>query len=147
MVDRKDPYRNSRFLLEIDGIVQAGFSEVTIPDISTDPIEYREGNEDTTLRKIPGLTKYGNLILKWGITDSMELFEWRKQVIQGKTGEARKNIAVILQDEGGNPAARWEFKEAWPSNYDAPDLSAKGNEIAIETVEIVHEGMDRVQVQ
>ena len=134
-------------MLEIDGIVQAGFSDVTIPDISTDPIEYREGNEDTTVRKIPGLTKYGNLILKWGITDSMELFEWRKQVIQGKTGEARKNIAVILQDEGGNPAARWEFKEAWPSKYDAPDLSAKGNDIAIESVEIVHEGMDRVQVQ
>ena len=134
-------------MLEIDGIVQAGFSDVTIPDISTDPIEYREGNEDTTIRKIPGLTKYGNLILKWGITNSMELFEWRKQVVQGKTGEARKNIAVILQDEGGNPAARWEFKEAWPSKYDAPDLSAKGNDIAIESVEIVHEGMDRVQVQ
>lgn len=144
MVDRKDPYRNSRFLLEIDGIVQAGFSDVTIPDISTDPIEYREGNEDTTVRKLPGLTKYGNLTLKWGITDSMELFEWRKMVIQGKTGEARKNIAVILQDEIGNEAARWNFKEAWPIKYDAPDLSAKGNDVAIETIEIAHEGMDRV---
>ncbi|MGP8330828.1 MAG: phage tail protein, partial [Methanosarcinaceae archaeon] len=60
MVDRNDPYRNSRFLLEIDGIVQAGFSEVTIPDISTDIVEYREGNEDTTVRKLPGLTRYGN---------------------------------------------------------------------------------------
>jgi len=144
MVDRKDPYRNSRFLLEIDGIVQAGFSDVTIPDISTDPIEYREGNEDTTVRKLPGLTKYGNLTLKWGITDSMELFEWRKMVIQGKTGEARKNIAVILQDEIGNEAARWNFREAWPIKYDAPDLSAKGNDVAIETIEIAHEGMDRV---
>ncbi len=144
MVDRKDPYRNSRFLLEIDGIVQAGFSDVTIPDISTDPIEYREGNEDTTVRKLPGLTKYGNLTLKWGITDSMELFEWRKLVIQGKTGEARKNIAVILQDEIGNEAARWNFREAWPIKYDAPDLSAKGNDVAIETIEIAHEGMDRV---
>lgn len=144
MVDRKDPYRNSRFLLEIDGIVQAGFSDVTIPDISTDPIEYREGNEDTTVRKLPGLTKYGNLTLKWGITDSMELFEWRKLVIQGKIGEARKNIAVILQDEIGNEAARWNFREAWPIKYDAPDLSAKGNDVAIETIEIAHEGMDRV---
>lgn len=144
MVDRKDPYRNSKFLLEIDGIVQAGFSDVTIPDISTDPIEYREGNEDTTVRKLPGLTKYGNLTLKWGITDSMELFEWRKLVIQGKTDEARKNIAVILQDEIGNEAARWNFREAWPIKYDAPDLSAKGNDVAIETIEIAHEGMDRV---
>ena len=131
-------------MLEIDGIVQAGFSDVTIPDISTDPIEYREGNEDTTVRKLPGLTKYGNLTLKWGITDSMELFEWRKMVIQGKTGEARKNIAVILQDEIGNEAARWNFREAWPIKYDAPDLSAKGNDVAIETIEIAHEGMDRV---
>lgn len=145
MVDRKDPYRNSRFLLEIDGIVQAGFSDVTIPDISTDPIEYREGNEDTTVRKLPGLTKYGNLTLKWGITDSMELFEWRKQVIQGKTSDARKNIAVILQDEGGNPAVRWEFREAWPIKYDTPDLSGKGNDVAIESIEIAHEGMDRVK--
>ena len=131
-------------MLEIDGIVQAGFSDVTIPDISTDPIEYREGNEDTTVRKLPGLTKYGNLTLKWGITDSMELFEWRKMVIQGKTGEARKNIAVILQDEIGNEAARWNFREAWPIKYDAPDLSAKGNDVAIESIEIAHEGMDRV---
>jgi len=145
MAERKDPYRNSRFLLEIDGITQAGFSDVTIPDISTDPIEYREGNEDTTVRKLPGLTKYGNLTLKWGITDSLELFEWRKLVTQGKMGDARKNIAVILMDEEGNAAARWEFKEAWPTKYDAPDLSAKGNDIAIETLEIVHEGMDRVQ--
>jgi phage tail-like protein len=146
MADRNDPYTNSRFLLEIDGIVQAGFSEVAIPDISTDPIEYREGNEETTVRKLPGLTKYGNLTLKWGITDSsMELFEWRKLVVQGNTADARKNIAVILQDEEGNPAARWEFREAWPSKYDAPDLSAKGGDVAIETMEIVHEGMDRVQ--
>lgn len=145
MAERNDPYLNSRFLLEIDGIVQAGFSDVTIPDISTDPIEYREGNEDTTVRKLAGLTKYGNLTLKWGITDSIELFEWRKQVIQGNIADARKNIAVILQDEEGNPAARWEFREAWPSKYDAPDLSAKGNDVAIETMEIVHEGMDRVE--
>lgn len=145
MVERNDPYRNSRFLLEIDGIVQAGFSDITIPDISTDPVEYREGDEDTTVRKLPGLTKYGNLTLKWGITDSIELFEWRKQVIEGSMGEARRNIAVILQDEEGSPAARWEFREAWPSKYDAPDLSGKGNDVAIETMEIVHEGMDRVQ--
>jgi len=145
MAERKDPFRNSRFLLEIDGIVQAGFSEVTIPDSTSDPVEYREGNEDMTVRKLLGLNKYGNLTLKWGITDSMELFDWRKQVVQGKMKDARRNIAVILLDEEGNAAARWEFREAWPSKYDAPDLSAKGNDVAIETMEIVHEGMDRVQ--
>ena len=145
MADRIDPFRNMRYLLEIDGIVQAGFSDVTIPDASGDPVEYREGNEDITVRKLPGLNKYGNVTLKWGITTgSIELFNWRKQVMQGKMKDARRNLAIILQDEEGNPAARWEFREAWPCKYDAPDLSAKGNDVAIEELEIVHEGMDRV---
>ena len=144
MSERNDPYRNCRFLLEIDGITQAGFSEVTIPDTSQDAIEYREGNEIPTSRKIPGLVKYGNLSLKWGITDSMELYEWRKLVEQGKRREYRRNIAIVLMDEEGNPASRWEFSQAWPSKYDAPDLNAKGNDIAIENMEIVHEGMERI---
>ncbi len=142
--DRNDPYRNFRFFLEIDGIVQAGFSEATIPDSSQDPIEYREGNEVPTVRKIPGIIKYGNLSLKWGITDSMELYEWRKLVELGKMGDARRNIAVVLMDEEGNPKSRWEFVQAWPTKYDAPDLNATGSEIAVENLEIAHEGMTRV---
>jgi len=144
MAQRIDPYRNSRFLVEIDGIVQAGFSEATIPDTSQDPIEYREGNESPTVRKIPGLIKYGNLSLKWGITDNLELYNWRKLVEQGKMSDARRNIAIIVLDEEGNPKSRWEFVEAWPTKYDAPDLNATGNEIAIENIEIAHEGMTRV---
>ncbi len=141
--ERKDPYKNFRFLVEIDGIVQAGFSEASIPDTTQEPIEYREGNESPTVRKLPGLIKYGNLTLKWGITDSLDLYNWRKLVEQGKTKAARKNIAVILMDEEGNAAARWEFAEAWPSKYDAPDLDGKGNDVAVETLEIVHERMSR----
>jgi phage tail-like protein len=144
--ERKDPYRNFRFLIEIDGIVQAGFSEATIPDTSSDVVEYRVGNEPTTVRKLPGLRKYGNITLKWGITDSLELYEkWRKPVEDGKMKDARKNVAIILMDEEGNPAARWEFENAWPSKYDAPDLNAKGTDVAVETLEIVHEGMKRVK--
>jgi phage tail-like protein len=146
MADRKDPYRNFRFLLEIDGITQAGFSEVAIPDTSSDVVEYREGSEATTVRKLSGLTKYGNITLKWGVTDSVELYEkWRKLVEDGKMKDARKNVAIILMDEEGNAAARWEFVNAWPSKYDAPDLNAKGTDVAIETLEIVHEGMKRTQ--
>jgi phage tail-like protein len=141
--ERKDPYKNFRFLVEIDGIVQAGFSEASIPDTTQEPIEYREGSESPTVRKLPGLIKYGNLTLKWGITDSLALYDWRKMVEQGKTKDARRNLAVILMDEEGNAAARWEFYEAWPSKYDAPDLDGKGNDVAVETLEIVHEGMSR----
>ena len=139
--ERKDPHRNFRFRLEIDGIQQAGFSEATVPDTTSDVVEYREGTEVTTPRKLPGLTKYGNLSLKWGTTDSMDLYNWRKQIIDGNI--QRKNIAVILIDEGGNDKARWEFVNAWPSKYDPPDMNATGNAVAIETMEIVHEGMVR----
>ena len=146
MPDRHGPYRNARFLLEIDGIVQAGFSQATIPEASTEPIEYREGNEGPTMRKLAGANSYGNLTLQWGTTpDSIELFEWRRLVEQGQVDEARRSIAVILLDEQGEPGARWEFRDAWPQQYDAPDLDASGNEVAIESMEIVHEGMERTQ--
>lgn len=144
MADRIDPYRGMRFLLEIDKISQAGFREATIPDTTQDPIEYREGNELPTVRKIPGLIKYGNLSLKWGITDSMDLYNWRKLVEDGKMKDARRNVAVVILDEEGKNKARWEFTQAWPTKYDAPDLNATGNDIAIETLEIAHEGMKRV---
>jgi phage tail-like protein len=141
---RKDPYRNFRFLVEIEGIAQAGFSEATVPDSTQDPIEYREGNELPTVRKLPGLIKYGNVTLKWGMTDSLDLYNWRKLVEDGKTKDARRNVAIVLLDEEGSAAGRWELNDAWPSKYDAPDLNAKGTDIGIETLEIVHEGMKRV---
>ena len=142
---RNDPYQNFRFRVEIDGILHSGFSEVTIPDSTTSLIEYREGNESTVVRKLPGLTKYGNLVLKRGITDSMELYNWRKLVEQGKIQDARKNMTIILLNEEGNDAARWEFEGAWPIKYDAPDLTSKGNDVAIEILEIVFETMIRVK--
>lgn len=144
MPDRHGPYRNARFLLEIDGIVRAGFSQATIPETSNEPIEYREGDEPPTVRKLGGLTSYGNLTLQWGTTpDSTELFEWRKLVEQGNVDEARRNVAVLLLDEESEPGARWEFRAAWPQQYDAPDLDASGNEVAIESMEVAHEGMER----
>jgi phage tail-like protein len=66
-------------------------------------------------------------------------------VEQGKMKDARRKVTVILQDEEGNNAARWEFVDAWPSKYDAPDVTAKGNDVAVETLEIVHEGMSRTK--
>ena len=142
---RNDPYKSFRYRLEIDGIDEAGFSEVKIPDIQIPPIEYREGNEVPTTRKLPGLVKYGNVNLKWGITDSIVLYDWIKLVMDGKISEARKNVAIILMDEEGNDANRWEFTDAWPTKYDAPSLKATGAEVAIENLEIAHEGMKRVK--
>ncbi|PVX26158.1 MAG: phage tail protein [Candidatus Bathyarchaeum sp.] len=144
MSEKKDPYRNFRFLIEINGIVQAGFSEATIVDSTRNVIEYREGNEPTHARKLPGLTKHGILTLKRGIMNSLELDTWRK-LEQEKMKDTRRNITLLLIDEKSNPVARWEFRDAWPSKYDAPDLTATGNDLAIETLDVAFETMERVQ--
>lgn len=144
MADRNDPYRNFRFRVELDGITTAAFSEATIPDSTTDPVDYREGTDPTYQRKLSGLTKYGNVTLKKGITDSLELYDWRKRIEASGAVQNRMNISLILVDEEGNDKSRWDIVEAWPTKYDPSDFSAKGNEVLIETLEIVHEGISRV---
>ena len=138
---RVDPYRNFSFLVEIDGITQAGFSDASGFGASTDPIEYREGGETKTVRKLPGLTKYTNITLKWGLTDSRELYDWYKDVVNGKI--ERKSGSIILLDLEGNEKVRWNFFDAWPTKWDGPDFTAKGNDVAIETLELAHERVER----
>jgi len=144
MAERTDPYRNFRFRVELDGIETAAFSEATVPDSTTDPVDYREGTDPTHQRKLSGLTKFGNVTLKKGITDNLELYTWRKSVEETGAIGARQNISLILVDEEGNDKCRWNIVDAWPTKYDPSDFSAKGNEVLIETLEIVHEGITRV---
>jgi phage tail-like protein len=143
MASRRDPYTSANFKLEIKGITQASFSECSGYDVSTDPIEYRNGDDPGTMRKQPGLTKYGNITLKWGLSDSKELWEWRKKIIDGDIEKGRTNGSIVIMDEMGNEVVRWNFINGWPSKYDAADLNAKGTDIAIETLEITHEGLKR----
>lgn len=142
---RKDPLRNFKFRLEIDGIQQAAFSEVAIGETTTDAVDYREGNEPSHVRKLSGLNKFGNITLKWGVTDSLELFKWHKQIVDGQIASNRKRVAIIVQDEAGSDKARFVVSEAWPTKYDPSDLNGKGNEVFIETLELVNEGIERVQ--
>lgn len=138
---RVDPYRNFNFLVEIDGISQARFAECTGFGASNEPIEYREGGENRTVRKLPGMTKYPNIVLKWGLTDSDELYKWWKNIVNGKAD--RRNGSIILLDMEGNEKVRWNFINAWPTKWDGPDFNAKGNEVAIETLELANEGTER----
>ena len=139
--DRKDPYRGYNFLVEIDGITRAGFRECSGLDSTQDPIEYREGNEGLTARKLPGLNKYSNISLKWGITDDAELWDWRQQVMNGNIDGARKNGSIILMDDTGEEKVRWNFREGWPTKWTGPSLNATGSDIGIESLDIVHEGL------
>lgn len=141
---RKDPFQNHRFRVEINGIAQANFSEIIFPESASEVIEHREGTQ-INAQKQSGFTTYTPLVLKWGLTASMDLYNWRKFIEQGKINTMRKNISVILIDEEGQDSARWDFTNAWPSKYKGPDLNAKTNEIAIEALEIVFETMQRVK--
>ena len=142
MSARKDPYRGFNFRVEIDGIHRAGFREASGLDSSQDPIEYREGDDKVlTVRKLPGLNKYGNISLKWGISDDADLEKWRQSLATGKV--ERKNLSIVLLDEIGSEKARWNVREAWPTKWTAPSLNATSNDIAIETIEIAHEGVVR----
>lgn len=136
------PHGKFRYKVEIDGLDAGGFSEVSGFDASIDVIEYREGDMVQTPMKIPGLKKYGNITLKQGLADSMVLYEW---LIAGVNGAVdRKTITITLLDEEEAPAASWQVINAWPTKYTAPDFNATSSEIAIETLEIAHEGMTRV---
>ncbi len=143
--ERTDPYRNFRFRVEIEGIQVAGFAEATIPDSTTDPVDYREGTDLPVQRKLSGLTKYGNITLKKGLTDSMDLYEWRKSIEDSGAIKARKSMSLILIDEEGNDKVRWDIESAWPTKYSSSGFSAKANEVVIETLEIVHEGVKRTK--
>ncbi len=138
--DRRDPFRSFNFKVEIDGIARAGFRECSGLDASQDPIEYREGTEGLTARKLPGLNKFSNISLKWGTTDDAELWDWRKKAMNGKV--ERKNGSIVLLDDAGEEKLRWNFREGWPNKWEGPAINAKNNEVAIETLEIAHEGLE-----
>ena len=136
-----DPFGNYNFHVELDGVSRVAFQECSGFDSTIDVIEHREGGENTTLRKLPGMTKYSNIVLKWGITDDMDLYEWHQKIVQGEI--ERKNGSIVLLDRKGEEEARWDFVRAWPTKYDGPDLNAEGNDVSIETLELAHEGVVR----
>jgi phage tail-like protein len=105
--------------------------------METDAIEYRNGNEDITVRKLPGLKKFGNITFKRGFTKDKGLWDWRKKVLDGKT--ERHSGSITLLNEARKASVRWNFREGWPRKLDGPAFNAKTNEVAIETLEIVCE--------
>lgn len=139
--NRNDPYRGFNFIVEIDGIARAGFQECSGLDSAQDPVEYREGNEGLTVRKLTTLVKYSNITLKWGITDDSELWDWRKNIMSGN--DDRKNGSIVLMDTTGTEKVRWNFREGWPTKWTGPTFNATGSEVAVETLEIAHEGLEK----
>ena len=121
------PYRVFRYQVEIDGISRAGFSEVSGMSSSTDAVEYREGDDlRNTPRKLAGLTKFGNVTLRWGVSDDADFLDWVYSVAPTNTapptGMVRHNVTITLIDDAGNPGPSWNLINAWPVGYTVPEV-------------------------
>lgn len=141
---RIDPYGNFNFQVEIEGIIRAAFQEASGFDSSIDITEHREGGENTTMRKLPAMTKYSNITLKWGVTADRDLYDWHRQWVTGAPEATRRNGSIVLWDRAGQETVRWNFFNAWPAKWTGPSFNAEGNDVAIEMLELAHEGLERV---
>ena|SRR5688572_3505430 len=140
--DRLDPFVNFNFRVEIGGVQVAAFHECSGLDSSVDVIEHREGGGP--ILKLPGNTKFSNIVLKRGLTSNQDFYDLHRDCIEGRI--KRTSGSVILMDRAGVEVARWNFKDAWPAKWVGPSLTAEGNDVAIETLELAHEDLERVKV-
>lgn len=144
---RDDPYAGHNFEITIDGIndgksTKGAFAEVSGLEVTIDPIEYRNGIDDITVRKRQGLKKYTNITLKRGLLGDLSFWNWIMQAMNGLA--TRQSGHVALLDEDKKEVMRWNFKNAWPCKWTGPGLNAKNNEISMETLELCHEGLSIV---
>ena len=138
MSTRQDPYLGFRFRVEMDGLLVAGFSEVSGIEIRMEPESYDEGGRNGRQRQLPTRYTHPNLVLERGLTDSRELWEWTKNAIDGRI--ERKNGRILLLDTAGETSWDWVFTDAYPVRWTGPTLQADQGAVAVETLELVHEG-------
>jgi phage tail-like protein len=138
---RIDPFMSYRFAVIIDHIVEAGFTEVSGLDITTQVEEYREGGVNSFVCKLPKETTFANLSLKKGLADLSSLWKWHHEVVSGIIKRKTVHI-VLLRDRLPVPAQMWSFKEAFPVRWTGPELKADGNSVAFQTLELAHHGYE-----
>ena len=143
---REDPYGSFNFEVLVNGVsddgtaVRGSFAEASGLEVEVSPIEYRNGSEDITVRKVPGLKKFTNITLKRGIIGDLAFWNW---IVEAMNGLVRRTEgSVVLLNENRQEVMRWNFRRGWPCKWTGPGLNAKNNEIAMETLEICHEGLE-----
>lgn len=138
----QDPYFSTCFAVKFDKQIVAGFSEVTGLQVEIEVEEYREGGLNGYIHRFAGKARYpARLVLKHGFFNSREMWKWQNDIIEGNI--QRKNISIVLHDAQGNKLAQWDFEKAYPVKWSGPDFRAHAAEIAMETLELVHDGFTR----
>lgn len=142
-----DPLVGFNFMVEISGVISGYFQEASGLGSESEIIEHKimaKGAKEPLIRKIPGRLKWSDIVLKRGITANMDFYDWRKSVEQGKVEEARKDGSVVMFTQDHVEVARWNFTKGWPSKISGPSVKADGNDVGVEELTIVHEGIKRV---
>lgn len=144
---RSDPLVSFAFRLDLDGTPAAFFTEVSGLGSETEVMEQivNDGSGHQVILKVPGREKWEDISLKRGITRDMELWDWREIVMQGDVKAARRNGTITMMDSQGTPVAQWDFTNAWPSKVTGPSLKIDSNDLGIEEITIVHEGIRRIR--
>jgi phage tail-like protein len=138
--ERTDPFRSFNFRVEIDRVTVGSFSECSGLTADGDAVDYREGTDmRNNVRKLVGLRKFSNITLKRGYTTNGELWAWYTNILNGLSD--RRNGSIIMMDETHKDVMRWNFENAWINKIEAPAFKATGNEVAMESVDLVHEGI------
>jgi len=135
-------YPLSKFHFRVEwGGARIGFTEVSGLEVSTDPIEYRDGASPEYFKtKMPGMKKFGNITLKRGtFAADNDFFNWWNT--HALNTIERRDIVISLLNENHDPVVVWKVKNAWPVKVQSTDLKADGNEVAIESIELAHEGL------
>lgn len=137
-----DPYRAFNFKVEIGGVTEGHFTEVTGLGARVTAISYREAGNNQVVHYVPGRVDYGEVTLRYGVTKSRELFDWFKTGVAGRV--QRKNISIVLFDaDGTTEVMRWNLINAWVTEWQGSLFDAGSQEVAIESLKLVCESMDR----
>ena len=137
-----DPYRGFNFKIEIQGVTEGHFTEVCGLGAKVTPISYREAGNSQVVHYVPGRVEYSAITLRYGVTRSKDLFEWFKTGVKGQL--QRKNLSIVMVDgDGTTEVMRWNVVNAWVTEWLGSVLNANSQEVAIESVTLVCESLDR----
>jgi phage tail-like protein len=137
-----DPYRAYNFKLQIQGVTQGHFTQCSGLEVHVEPIRYREGGAGQIVHVIPGPVSYGDVTLSYGLTSSNEVWQWLQSAVRGRV--ERRNVSILMLDSAGaTEVVRWDLTNAWPSRWRGAPLDALDHEIAIESLAIVFETLQR----
>ncbi|MGH2533463.1 MAG: phage tail protein [Thermomicrobiales bacterium] len=139
-VNLQPPLQVGRFLVEIGNEVVANFQDCSGIAVEFEVQEVIEGGNNEFILKLPGRRKFTNITLKRGVTTNPQFMNWRPKVEGGKITVEKKNLSIILFSHTGDPVKRWNVVQAFPMKWTGPDLKASSMEVAIESLELAHEG-------